>query len=67
VYSLPACRSSSFVLDARKALVIEEKEAMVVVIDLTKRRSGGRVGEGLKEAMVVVVGEGEGEPVMGIS
>ena len=40
---------------------------MVVVIDLTKRRRGGRAGEGLKEAMVVVVGEGEGEPVRGIS
>jgi hypothetical protein len=29
--------------------------------------SSGGVGEGLKKAMVVVVGEGEGEPMVGIS
>jgi len=34
---------------------------------LTEWSSGGGVGEGLKKAMVVVVGEGEGEPVVGIS
>ena len=33
---------------------------------LTEWSSGG-VGEGLKKAMVVVVGEGEGEPMVGIS
>jgi len=34
---------------------------------LTEWSSGGGVGEGLKKAMVVVVGEGEGEPMVGIS
>jgi hypothetical protein len=29
--------------------------------------SSGGIGEGLKKAMVVVVGEGEGEPMVGIS
>jgi len=33
---------------------------------LTEWSSGG-VGEGLKKAMVVVVGEGEGEPMVGMS
>ena len=34
---------------------------------LTEWSSGGGVGEGLKKAMVVVVGEGEGETMVGIS
>ena len=34
---------------------------------LTEWSSGGGVGEGLKKAMVVVVGEGEGEPMVGMS